>query len=229
MSFRNFRVVIASCLVLSALLGSAAQARLVEMPNCKGRAGESLAIDNARVIQFKFNTPNQYKDRARVLGQVIQLFPSRPSHSHFEIQIGSRQQDTLEVVYNRSFGTPEVKVGDAVEACGDYITSNAATERYRASPSGAIIHWLHENSRGGSHPDGYVVVNARTLYGFGSSPLEVDAASGAVSASENDHSADRRIGGRDHRREESRRERRNPRENPRHGRHGRDRDNAANF
>ncbi len=161
-------------LFVSMLVSGTAQARLAEVPDCEGNSGKALPIDNARVVGFKFSTPNQYLERARVEGRVVRILGSRPSHEHFEIQIGPRSQDTLEVVFNRSFGNPSVKLGDEVEACGDYITSNAPTARYKPSPSGAIIHWVHENSRGGSHPDGYVVVNDRFMHGFGRHPIEVD-------------------------------------------------------
>ncbi|MEN9722832.1 MAG: hypothetical protein RJB38_818 [Pseudomonadota bacterium] len=172
-AFRFFSLLVFSVVVLG-VVGSPAQARLSEIPHCEGKNGQPLAVDNARVVQLKTTTPNQFLERARVEGRVIRLLQSRPSHEHFEIQIGSRPQDTLEVVFNRDFGRPAVKVGDDVEACGDYITSNAPTQRYQASPSGAIIHWVHENERGGAHPDGYVVVNDRYMFGFKRQAIEVD-------------------------------------------------------
>jgi len=165
---------------LATLFGAAAaQAKLGEIPKCEGKSGEALAIDNERVLRFKLTTPNQFLERARVEGRVVRILSSRPAHDHFEIQIGSKPQDTLEVVFNRDFGSPQAKVGDEVEACGDYITSNAPTPKYQPSPSGAIIHWVHENSRGGAHPDGFVVTNDRLLHGFGRQPIQVDASAGS--------------------------------------------------
>jgi len=166
-----FSALVASCLFFS----FSAQAQLSELPKCEDKSGQALPIDNSRVVNFKAITPNQFQERARVEGRVVRILGSRPSHAHFEIQIGPRPQDTLEVVFNLDFGRPQPKVGDDVEACGDYITSNAPTPRYKPSPSGAIIHWVHENSRGGSHPDGYIVLNDSFMYGFGRLPLEVAA------------------------------------------------------
>jgi len=150
------------------------EAKLAELPKCEGKNGQALPIDNNRVLTLKSSTPNQFLERARVEGRVVRILGSRPSHAHFEIQIGPNAKDTLEVVFNTDFGRPQPKVGDDVEACGDYITSNAPTPRYQPSPSGAIIHWVHENSRGGAHPDGYIVMNDRFMYGFGRQPVEVD-------------------------------------------------------
>jgi hypothetical protein len=62
--------------------------------------------------------------------------------------------------------TPTVQVGDTVEACGDYITSYAQGGGYAASPSGALIHWIHR-SDSANHPSGYLMVNG-VLYGQGS-------------------------------------------------------------
>ncbi|NDD90835.1 DUF3465 domain-containing protein [bacterium] len=155
-------------------LRASALAKTVEIPKCDAKDGSALKIDNGRVVVLKNSTPNQFAERARVEGRVSRIFSGNPEHQHFEIQIGPGPQDTLEVVFNLDFGRPEVKQGDLVEACGDYITSNAPTERYQASPSGAIVHWVHENARGGSHPDGYIVVNDRLMYGFGRLPLDVD-------------------------------------------------------
>ena len=156
---RKNGVLFLSIFVAALFGGAAAQAKLGEIPKCEGRNGEALSVDNQRVLGFKFSTPNQFLERARVDGRVVRILSSRPEHDHFEIQIGPKPQDTLEVVFNRDFGSPQAKVGDEVEACGDYITSNAPTERYQPSPSGAIIHWVHENSRGGAHPDGFLVTN----------------------------------------------------------------------
>jgi hypothetical protein len=172
--FQSKGFLFSAILVTSLSISWSAEAKVEELPKCVGKSGQALSIDNARVLKLKFSTPNQFLERARVEGRVVRLFPSRPEHAHFEIQIGPNAKDTLEVVFNLDFGRPQPKVGDDVEACGDYITSNAPTERYQASPSGAIIHWVHENSRGGGHPDGYIVMNDRFMHGFGRTPIEVD-------------------------------------------------------
>jgi hypothetical protein len=172
--FQKSRFVFSAIVAASLFVSFSAEAKLSELPKCEDKKGQALPIDNARVLTLKAVTPNQFLERARVEGRVVRILGSRPSHAHFEIQIGPRPQDTLEVVFNLDFGRPQPKVGDDVEACGDYITSNAPTPRYQPSPSGAIIHWVHENSRGGAHPDGYIVMNDRFMHGFGRQPIEVD-------------------------------------------------------
>ncbi len=141
-------------------LGAFAEA----IPECMDGA-RALPIDNAQVLEWKTTTPNQYLGRARVKGHVVRIFPDRNGHDHFEIKIGPNANDTLEVVYNESFGAlPGIQVGTEVEACGDYITSIAETE-YPISPSGAIIHWVHGNPRNKGHAHGYLIIGGK-LYGF---------------------------------------------------------------
>jgi len=124
-----------------------------------------LLIDNDQVIRWKNNTQNQFEQRAHVAGNVVRIFPDRNGHDHFEIQIGRNPDDVLEVVYNQNFGSiPSVRLGMEVEACGDYITSIAQSGPYPPSPSGAIIHWVHFNTRGGGHDDGFVAIDGY-LYG----------------------------------------------------------------
>ena len=172
---KRFAVHAAGVFAFGLVLIGSAQAKVAEIPLCAAKNGGALSIDNNRVLELKRTTPNQFLERARVEGRITRIFDGNPEHQHFEIQIGSQAGEVIELVFNQDFGRPVVKVGDEVEACGDYITSNAPTDRYQASPSGAIVHWLHENSRGGGHPDGYIVVNDRLMYGFGRLPLEVQA------------------------------------------------------
>lgn len=131
-------------------------------PDCL--AGKSaIAIDNDQVITWKRTTKNQFHARGHVRGVLRQEYPDRSGHHHLQIQIdGSATNDTLEVVYNDSFGRlPAMKVGTVIEACGDYITSNQPTRRYPASPDGAIIHWVHK-SRSKNHESGYLIIDGRT-------------------------------------------------------------------
>jgi len=169
-------------LILSVLFLSQGIARAgtppadASLPDCL-IDGAPAEIDNARVLHLKFNTKNQYKDRAYVSGTVTRLFDRNGDHKHFEIRIGGGEKDVIEIIYNTDFGKPAVWAGDQVIVCGDYITSYAKSGRYDASPSKALIHWVHENERGTEHPDGFVAVNGRELYGFGSKaiPLRTSA------------------------------------------------------
>lgn len=131
-----------------------------------------LVVNNEHVLRLKKTTPNQTQSRAYVAGTYLHEYsdPSGGGHNHFSIQIGASTQkvDRLEVVFNVEFGRlPRLNPGDQVEACGDYITANAPTEKYRASPDDAIIHWVHENPRGSSgrgHESGFLRING-VVYG----------------------------------------------------------------
>lgn len=124
-------------------------------PNCMD-AGQKMAINNQRVIEFKRTSPNQFLARGFVAGVVIRIFDGNRGHITFEIKIGNGADDTLEVIFNDKFGKMTPEVGMPATICGDYITSNAATNRYPASPSGAIIHWVHENPDNQGHDHGFV-------------------------------------------------------------------------
>lgn len=129
-------------------------------PPCLDTKGRVLPIDNDQVIDWKNSTPNQFKGRAHVSGPVVLVYPDKNDHSHFLIQIGKDENDTLEVIYNINFGElPALTDGDQVEACGDYITSNAPYQRYPASPAGAIIHWIHRAPNPKKHPHGFLTIN----------------------------------------------------------------------
>lgn len=127
--------------------------------------GVPIAVNNEQVLEWKKNTPNQFRERGHVSGVVARLFPNKNHHNHFEIQIGSSPKEGLEVVYNMDFGPlPAVQIGMKVEACGDYITSTDQAGPYPPSPSGAIIHWVHVNPSGRGHDSGYLMIDG-VLYG----------------------------------------------------------------
>jgi hypothetical protein len=145
-------------LLLAILVSSTAFAD--KLPDCMDRQRASLPIDNAQVLIWKNSTANQFKARAHVRGVVTQIFPETNGHSHFEIRIGESQVETLEVVFSKSFGRlPTINFGADVEACGDYITSYEAAAGYPASPSGALIHWVHRSPRPEHHPSGFVAID----------------------------------------------------------------------
>ncbi len=133
------------------------------MPACMA-AGQSLAVNNAQVINWKNTTQNQFHSRGHVQGKLLKVYPDHSGHHHFEVQIGSNQSDTIEVIYNEAFGAiPTIAAGVDVEACGDYITSNKPAGAYPASPDGAILHWVHQAPNSG-HESGYVAING-VVYG----------------------------------------------------------------
>lgn len=166
---------------------SVALAAVDVVPKCwSNKLGAAIEVMNEQVLEWKASSPEQYLDRAKVSGKVTQLLQERKSHTHFEIQIGPDPKDVLEVIYNVEFGRlPKIVPGMEVEACGDYITSRVPTAQYPASPSGALIHWVHlnpknhpktvssdeapdadddESALGAKHEDGFVVIDGK-LYG----------------------------------------------------------------
>ncbi len=137
------------------------------IPDCLDH-GTAVPVDNAEVIRWKTTTPNQTLERAHVEGTVDRVFPTRNGNNHFEIKIGPNADDTLEVVYNSNFGAlPSLHEGMTIEACGEYITSMQAADGYEASPSGAIIHWVHRTTNETKHEGGYIAVEGK-LFGQGS-------------------------------------------------------------
>jgi len=129
--------------------------------------GKPIAIDDQAVITMKTTTPNQYLARAHVNGTITNIFADETGHNHFEITMGPNPGDTLEVIYNISFGQlPTLQMGMSVEACGDFINSFAATSEYPESPDNAIIHWIHRNPSDKGHASGFLMIDG-TLYGQG--------------------------------------------------------------
>lgn len=144
-----------------------------QMPACLDGPDE-MRIDNQRVLDMKHSTKNQYHDRGFVQGIVAVSPNQKNDHDHFVIKIGPNVSDTIEIVYNRVFGSmPNMNEGDPIVVCGDYITSNAKAGGYDASPEGAIIHWVHFNpgSRQSSahHEHGFIMVGTN-LAGFDEAP-----------------------------------------------------------
>lgn len=160
-----FRMSLIAVLALQSALALAANKAI---PHCLDQ-NQVMDVDNQKVLTWKSSTQNQWpgqgsRARAFVRGFVTRVFADRNGHDHFEIQIGRSTREVLEVVYNQDFGQlPPIQLGVEVSACGDYITSIAPTPRYEASPSGAIIHWVHF-SNSARHEDGFVTVNGE-LYG----------------------------------------------------------------
>jgi hypothetical protein len=119
------------------------------------KADRYLDVNNEEALAWKGRAG--YRDRARVKGTLTRVTQQRKSHTHFEVQVGPKASDTLEIVFNVEFGPlPQLKPGMDVEACGDFIQVG------KKSPSSAIVHWVHYNPGdrdGGKHEHGYVVVS----------------------------------------------------------------------
>jgi len=135
-------------------------------PPCLDTDGSQLDVNNDQMLSWKKSTKNSWQARGHAQGPIVRLFNDKNGHNHFEIQIGNRASDTLEVIYNTEFGAlpDQLDLGSDVEACGDYITSYAASGPYPASPSGAIIHWIHMSPNLNKHQSGYLMIDG-VVYG----------------------------------------------------------------
>lgn len=128
-----------------------------QAPPCQDFEGNILPVNNAQVLYWKSNKPNQYLDRGHIKGIIGTVYKGKPSHDHFQAIMDNH--DTIEIIYNVSFGKlPAIKSGMTVEACGDFINSFASTPKYPPSPDGAILHWVHR-SNNNKHPHGYLRIN----------------------------------------------------------------------
>lgn len=157
-----------STVLFSVALSISAAFGADQIPPCMVKT-QVLPVNNEQVLQWKTTTDNQFTARGHVVGSVTQVFPDRNHHNHFEIKIGKNSSDVIEVVYSQDFGSlPNIVPGMNIEACGDYITSSGPTPAYPASPSGALVHWVHRSN--GKHENGYVVINGK-LYGYGHGAL----------------------------------------------------------
>lgn len=158
----------AAFVALGFLIASSAFATGISIPHCLDDHNNELRVDNQSVLLWKRTTPNQTLKRSHLAGPIVRRYPDINKHIHFSVKIGPAPQDTIEVVYNIDFGPiKNIAVGMMVEACGDYITSNAPTPLHpKPSPDRAIIHWVHKTMNPAKHKGGFLVVN-KGLYGMG--------------------------------------------------------------
>lgn len=135
------------------------------LPQCLDNSGRVLEVNNDQVLQWKSSTNKNYHARGHVQGPVTRQYADETGHTHFEMQIGNSSNDTIEIIYNQSFGAlPDISEGMTAEVCGDYITTG--TTGRGASPDGAIIHWVHTATGSETHPSGYVALDG-VAYGDG--------------------------------------------------------------
>lgn len=137
-----------------------------ETPLCMAK-GQPLPVNNEQVLDWKFKSKNAYKNRGNVEGVIGKIYKDKTGHRHFQLIIGEDPRDTIEIIYNQSFGkipNEALVAGHRAQACGDYITAKAMNGKHRASPDGAIIHWVHK-SNASYHDHGFVVIED-TLYGM---------------------------------------------------------------
>jgi hypothetical protein len=129
------------------------------IPDCTSR-GQQTPINNSQVLDWKYHTKNQFHSRGHIQGIITLLYPDHTGHHHIETKIGPAATDTIEVIYNEDFGPVpnSMAVGSTIEACGDYITSNAQSGGFPASPDGALVHWVHR-SPNPKHDSGFMVID----------------------------------------------------------------------
>lgn len=125
-----------------------------------------MTLNSSQIVVLKEQSEDQYETRAFVDGFITRIFESSYSHMRFEIKIGTLPTDVVEIVYNRDFGSlPDLELGAHVIVCGDYITARKPSGGYPASPSGAIIHWVHRSNHQRSHEHGFVIIDG-VLFGW---------------------------------------------------------------
>ncbi len=134
-------------------------------PACLDKNKKALpAPNNAQVLSWKESTPDQYQDRALVVGKLVGVLLDRASHLHLEIDIGGpgapqARNQRIEIVYNKDFGSvTDYRTGSEVYACGDYITTKGGN---KPSVTGAIVHWVHMSPDQNRHSNGYLMIDGK--------------------------------------------------------------------
>jgi hypothetical protein len=151
-------------LVLGSIAISSAEAAY---PTCLDFDRRPLTVNNDEVLKWKENTPNQYKDRALVVGSLVKVLLDRKSHLHLEMDLtpehgAEDRDDHVEIVYNKEFGSVgKIAPGQEIVACGDYITSVAQSGPFKPSPVGAIVHWVHASNNTERHVHGFLMIGGK--------------------------------------------------------------------
>lgn len=145
---------------LTLVLGNQA---LAEDPSPECLDGSKvLQIDAPKVLGWISTSNNSFLARARVAGRISEVLPDQTGHDHFLIQIGPKQSDVIEAIYNAEFGKlPKLAVGQEAEACGDYITTKNDPKLHAQ----AIIHWIHKSDNPTKHESGYIKIDG-LVYGL---------------------------------------------------------------
>lgn len=151
--------------------GDTTESAPVGVPECLDKDRRAIqGNNNSEVLKWKTQTPNQYHDRALIVGKFVKVLLDRQSHLQFEVDLSNGSSDGvsehIEIIYNKEFGEiPAIPAGASIAACGDYITASAQSGPYPPSPMGAIIHWVHASNNPQKHANGYVMVNGK-VFGY---------------------------------------------------------------
>jgi hypothetical protein len=117
---------------------------------------DKVLTENHQAINLRDFMENGFKTRALLEGTLIRVLANSQGHTHLEVDLDNDFQtsdDRIEVIYNNEYGElPEVKNGDHLIACGDFILDTY-------SPFKAIIHWLHKSPNIRKHNDGFLAIN----------------------------------------------------------------------
>jgi hypothetical protein len=154
-------------LLVCALVSFTAEAS--NLPACLGKDKKPMAPNNEQVLNWKENSPNQYKDRGFVMGKLVGVTLDRKSHLQLAIDIGvagspQAREEQIEIIYNKEFGSVgSFTSGMDVAACGDYITAREKAGNYVPSPLGAIIHWVHVSPDPKKHASGFLAINGKVF------------------------------------------------------------------
>jgi hypothetical protein len=158
-----------SVLAFSFFFSVSAFSATSKTPSCLDFDRRPLQVNNNEVLKWKEQTPNEFKDRALVVGTLIGVILDRKSHLHLEMDLtpetaNADKKEHIEIIYNKEFGfVDNVKPGSEIVACGDYITSNDFTGKYKPSPLGAIIHWVHASNNTDKHVHGFLMIGGKVF------------------------------------------------------------------
>jgi hypothetical protein len=141
-------------------------------PECLVSRNVPMTVNNEEIVRWKDSQPNQFRERGLITGRFVTFLVNKTSHLHIDVELDTPPIDPrdkfsnhLEVIYNREFGdVTNIKPGDRVAACGDFITATKQSGPYPPSPVGAIIHWVHKSNNTRKHADGFLMIN-NEVYG----------------------------------------------------------------
>lgn len=124
---------------------------------------ENLALNNRQVLHFKTHTAEAFQAEVHVSGVFLRAYDLLHMDKRFQIQIGPRAGDTVEIYYRGDRPLPpHLKRGDQIEACGRYRTSLKDTIYQKASPDGAYIFQTYNDWQAWPGAwDGFLIINGQ--------------------------------------------------------------------
>ena len=101
--------------------------------------GNVLSINNLEILKLKATSDDGTAAGAYVKGTFLKAYATADLGPHFQMKIGPRSYDTLEVYYSDETKLPRIKKGDHVIVCGRYTTNKNGFLENPKSPDGAYL------------------------------------------------------------------------------------------